>query len=184
MNRGLIAGLVYVNGSPATNVLVGLDGVGIMTGQGMLPIYSTDADGAMDRLRSVSRGLSSEMPAPLQNLWAETQSNGGFALGFQWSGTDLGSAIDRPSYSIYALQQQGDTMRLLGRRRAPMAVHVDLRAIANGLIPDPTQLTDQIGMVTDVITALRQIRLPRMGFTIMGPSGDYFGLLGLISLRF
>ena len=184
MNGGLIAGRVRRAGRPLENLLVGLDWV--RTGEGILPIYSSNADSTMDRLRSIGRGVSSDQPPRLVNLNATTNSGGFFSMSFQWSGTDLGMAVDNPNYQVFVLEEEVSgsvlTMRLRGRFHSRMAVHVNLRQIANGLIPDPTQIADGIGMGADAYQILRGIRLPRMAFTIVGPSPDFYGLLGVIEI--
>jgi len=113
MNSGHILGIVRQAGRPLQGALVGLDWV--RGGDLPLPLYSSDADSMSDRLRSLRRGLTTEMPAPLQNLSTETNSDGAFILSFQWSGTDLGTAIDNPQSQVFVLVEErtayGVTMR-------------------------------------------------------------------------
>ena len=185
MNGGLIFGTVTRGGSGVNNVIVGLDW--IRTGEGVLTIYRPDADSSADRLRSVARGMTTDQPPPLTNLWALTTESGAFCLSFQWSGTDLGAAAQNPNYQLFVLEEEAAsdrvTMRLRGRFGGRLAMHVDLRQVANGAIPDPRQITDQIGMGIDAYAAIRRaVRVPRIGVTIMGPSPDFYGPLGVQSI--
>lgn len=179
MNSGYILGIVRQAGRPLQGALVGLDWV---RGGGLsLPVYSSDADSMSDRLNSLRRGLSTEMPPPLQNLWTETNSDGAFTLSFQWSGTDLGTAIDNPQCQVFVLVEErranAVTMRLRGRYQTRMITSVSLSQVSSGLIPNPTQIGDQIGIGVDIVTILRSIRRPMIGLTIAPPSPDMYALV-------
>ncbi len=179
MNSGHILGIVRQAGRPLQGAVVGLDW--IRGGDLPLPVYSSDADSMSDRLRSLRRGLTTEMPAPLQNLSTETNSDGAFVLSFQWSGTDLGTAIDSPQSQVFVLVEErtayGVTMRLRGRYRTRMITTVGLSQVSGGLIPNPRQIGDQIGIGVDIMTILRGIRRPMIGLTIAPPSPDMYVLL-------
>lgn len=187
MNKGVIAGQVLRDGRGVRQATIGLDGPVIRTGTGMMRVYDVNSDSATDRLRAVSRGTGFDMPPPLQNLFTSTDSGGYFSLSFAWSGTELGGAIDNPRFQIYVSEDivgtNVITNRVRGRYQGRMATRVDMRQVANGLIPDPTQFTDLLQMGVDIHAIARHIRLPRMGFTIASPSADWFGMLGMISIR-
>lgn len=175
MNKGYIFGVVNQSGRPLESAIIGLDW--IRGSEGALTIYRDDADSTSDRLRSIRRGLSTEMPAPLINLNTQTDSNGVFMMAFQWSGTDLGTAIDNLRCQIFVLFEEGVTMRLRGRFRNRVATCVSLNQVSSGLIPDPTNPTDLLGMGVDLYTVIRQIRRPMIGLTIAPPSPDMYSLI-------
>ncbi|MCU0728230.1 MAG: hypothetical protein MUE73_20980, partial [Planctomycetes bacterium] len=104
MNGGLIAGRVCRGGRPIENALVGLDWV--RAGDRPLALYPSNADGTMDRLRSVARGVTTDLPRPLVNVHTDTDSGGFFRISFQWSGTDLGAAIDNPNFQVFVLEEE------------------------------------------------------------------------------
>lgn len=159
--------------------IVGLDWV--RGGGEQLTLYPADADSAADRLRSVRRGLSTEMPAPLVNLHTLTTASGAFALSFQWFGGDLGTAMDAPRCQVFVLEEERSrtvvTARLRGRFIARMVRAVSLSQVSAGLIPNPAELADQIGMGVDIYTVLREIRRPMIGLTIAPPSPDAYALI-------
>lgn len=179
MNPGYILGIVRQANRPVQGALVGLDWV--RAGDQLLPIYRSDADSMADRFRSLSRGLSTEMPPPLQNLWTQTNSDGAFVLAFQWSGTDIGIAVDNVRCQIFVLVEErrpvGVAMALKGRYQTRMITTVSLGQVSSGLISNPTQIGDQIGIGVDIMTILRGIRLPMIGRTIAPPSPDMYALL-------
>lgn len=179
MNSGYIIGIIRNGGRPIEGALIGLDWV--RGGGQHLNIYSADADSPADRLGSVRRGLTTDMPSPLVNLNAQTDANGVFCLAFQWSGTDLGTAMDHPVCQIFVLvEERGSdriTMRLRGRYQASMIRAVSLSQVSSGLIPNPSQGTDLIGMGVDFHTVVRGIRRPMIGLTVVRPSADFYSLL-------
>jgi hypothetical protein len=185
MNSGYILGIVRRGGRGLANAVVGFDW--IMGGGERLNIYSSDADSPSDRLRSIRRGLTTDMPSPLVNLSTTTNSDGAFVLSFQWSGTDLGTAMDSPRSQIFVLTEEMTpgmvTMHLQGRYRANMIRSVSLSQVSSGLIPNPTQLGDAIGIGVDIHTVLRSIRRPMIGLTIAPPSPDMYALISGYSIN-
>lgn len=179
MNKGYIFGVVYESGRPVNNAIIGLDW--IRGGEGPLQIYSPDADGTLDRLRALSRGLSTGMPPPLQNLNTNTDANGIFVMPFQWSGTDLGTAADNLFCQVFVLIEETSqttvTMRLRGRFRNRMRMAVSLNQVSSGLIPDPTNPADLLGMGANLYAVIRQIRVPMIGLTVAAPSADMYSLI-------
>lgn len=101
------------------------------------------------------RGVTPLLPTPLSNLSTTTDEAGVFVLSFQWSGTDLGTAMDNPQCQIFVLVEEvtGNmvTMRLRGRFVANMVPSVSLSQASGGLIPNPTQLGDQLGIDMDIV---------------------------------
>lgn len=184
MNAGHILGIVRQSGQPVEGAIIGLDWV--RGGGEQLTVYGPDADGTADRLRSLRRGVSTEMPPPAVNLNTTTTSGGAFALSFQWSGTDLGIAVDAPRCQIFVIIEEHTatrwTMRLRGRYRVNMMPAVSLSQVSSGLIPNPTQTADQIGMGVDFYTVLRQIRRPMIGLTVAAPSADMYALIGGVEI--
>ncbi|GIU82526.1 MAG: hypothetical protein D6687_06660 [Acidobacteria bacterium] len=178
MNSGYILGIVRRSGRPLQNALIGLDW--IRAGGQLLNIYGSDTDSFTDRVR-ILRGGSSPPPRPLRNLFTTTDEAGVFVLSFQWSGTDLGTAIDNPRCQIFVLVEEPTgnvvTARLYGRYVANMITSVSLSQASGGLIPNPTQLGDQIGIGVDIFTVLRRIRRPMIGVTIAPPSPDMYALI-------
>ncbi|APR77092.1 Hypothetical protein A7982_02439 [Minicystis rosea] len=179
MNAGHILGMVRHAGRPVADALIGLDWV--RGGNGPLTLYGPDADSTSDRLRSLRRGLSTETAPPAVNLNTTTSSGGAFILSFQWWGGDIGVAIDALRCQIFVLVEERTatrvTMRLRGRYTRPMITSVSLSQVSSGLISNPTQLGDQIGMGVDVYTVLREIRRPMIGLTVAPPSPDMYALL-------
>lgn len=179
VNAGHILGVVREAGRPVEGALIGLDWV--RGGGDILPLYSSDADGMSDRVRSVRRGLSEEMPTPTMNLHTSTTSGGAFALSFQWFGGDVASAMDSPLCQIFVLIEERSgarvTMRNRGRFQTHMVRAVSLSQVSGGLIANPTQLGDQLGMGADIAMVLAEIRKPMIGLTVAAPSADMYALL-------
>jgi hypothetical protein len=179
MNGGYILGVVREAGRALGGAVIGLDWV--RGGGADLTIYSADADSTADRLRSVRRGMAGDMPPPITNLATQTNSEGGFVLSFQWFGGDLGTAMDEPQCRIFVLVDElaGGmvTSRLRGRYTARMVRAVSLGQTSSGLLWNPTQVADQIGLGTDLYAALREIRRPMIGLTVAPPSPDMYALI-------
>ena len=187
MNSGYILGVVRQSGRPLANTVVGLDW--IRGGGQEIQFYSPDADAPSDRLEAVGRGvrawdanrIGTAMPAALWTMATETNALGQFTLAFQWSGTDLGLAMDNPTCQIRVLGEdqtpRGPITRVRGRYQAPMVRAVAMTQVSSGLIAKPTQLADQIGLGTDFLTIIRGIRRPMIGLTVAAPSPDMYTLV-------
>ncbi|MGI8638814.1 MAG: hypothetical protein ACR2MG_02525 [Pyrinomonadaceae bacterium] len=179
MNLGLIIGVVRQAGRPLSNAVVGL--AWVRGGGQTLPLYDANADSPTDRLRSQSRRgvTTTAMPPPLGShvpLAVNTDNHGVFALSFQWSGTDLGIAMDNPQCQLYvtdwtnpihARNYSGFTERMVRL--------VSLSQTMSGLIANPTQVFDQLGVGADILAS----GMPRgmLGRIRLGaPSPDMYAL--------
>lgn len=186
MNQGHIIGLVRRDGRPVEGALVGLDW--IRGGEGALTIYSTSADSAADRYRSLGRGLSTEIPPPLVNLYTTTTENGAFAMSFQWFDGDLGLASDALTCQIFVNIEERTPTYVISRtqgphRRARMYIMASFGNAANGLIaPPPADVGSLIGLGTEIYKIIREIRTPMLGFTVAPLSTQLYTLFAGYSI--
>jgi hypothetical protein len=179
MNGGNILGIVRQSGRPLQDAIVGLDW--IRGGGQRLNFYSADADGFTDRIGMLRR-VTPLLPTPLATVSTATDEIGVFVLSFQWSGTDLGIAMSNPQCQIYVLVDEpiGNgrmVQRLRGRYITNMIRSVSVSQASGGLIANPTQLGDQLGIGADIHTILRRVRVPMIGRTVASASPDMYALL-------
>lgn len=134
---------------------------------------------------------------------ATTDGGGYFVLGFRWDPIRLGAVADNAQYqlNLQALVSQGGypTARLLTRHRGNLATVVNLRAVADGRIPDlrnPTSASRQIVQlamninramrntsVPDSPRHTRNLRVPNMFLSPGRPSAEYYALMGAAEIR-
>jgi hypothetical protein len=171
INSGYILGIVRQAGRPLSGAFVCLDRVAL--GEHILPTYSADAD-------ITGSWHDIHMPQPM-NPRAQTNSDGAFMVAFTWAGHDIGTGAVGLICQVFVLTEEatsrGVTMRMRGRFRAPMITTVSLSQVSGGLIPNPTQIGDRIGMGVDIHTVLRGFRRPMIGLTIAPPSGNAYALV-------
>lgn len=185
MNKGYIIGKITELGRPA-EAFVRLNW--IVGGGERLPIYSPDADSNSDRMQAVGRGFRPEMPPQLMNLMTQTDQRGNFCLEFQWSGIELGTAIDncRCQITVMTEQRAGGSgniaMRSRGRFENRVVPTVSLSQISSGLLGSPTNPTDLLGMAADLVLIIQEIRRPMVGLTVPAPSPDMYGLFSAFRL--
>lgn len=120
------------------------------------------------------------------NLFTETQSDGSFVLNFGWDALDLGPVQSVPPVCHFNIGNprlggsSGSTVMSYhsSRQHRTLTRAISFGAIATGTIPNPASLPDCAGMAVEVYQLVRDIRLPRIGTTFMGPSAEAFALLG------
>ena len=196
MNSGLICGQLFdaATGDPLTDGVVSIDW--ILGGTNYLPFYPPEGDDFMDRVRALGRGVRSfdaeraiVEPTRYHTIATQPDSMGCFALFFQWSGTDLGAAMEQECRFQLNVQRHvvgGGLESYPNRARAHGTLRrvVSLRQIANGLIPDPREASDLLGMGINMTAVLRRARqfVPQ-SLMIVGPSPDYFALFGAVGVN-
>jgi hypothetical protein len=192
LNQGLISGRVMDN----------ISGLPLPGATAILTAVLGQADSGNLRLYDVRGTLSDTVRAD------PADSDGRFALGFQWDSTQLGSISEYdPFYhlSVIGPSHSADqptvkpyqTKRISTERLYQV---VSLRRVADGLIPDwrnPTKVLKDIGKEaaekgidlldpTAVATGGKLVKLPKgvsgSFLKIMRASPQYFGLLGYLEV--
>ncbi|MBA2380048.1 MAG: hypothetical protein H0V76_10800 [Blastocatellia bacterium] len=170
MHQGIISGIVQdrISGQPVSRALVAINHVeGSSERGGRLRLFN-------------SRGMETG------NIFTEAQDNGAFVLNFQWDALDLAHIISRPAVCHFNIGKprmggaSGTTIvsYQFTRVHRNLSRAISLGSIANGTIPNPVSIPDCAGMAVDVYTAVRSIRVPMIGRTIMGPNAEALTLLG------